>query len=138
MTRLARYGTTDAAVAGVDDEGRVVKKARGETTILVSFEHLVATVRLTFREPVPGLVWVDPAENNFIDGHVFAKLKLLRIPPSELSDDAQFCRRVYLDVIGLIPTPEEVVAFLEDDRPDKRAGSSTRCSNGPSTSTSGP
>ena len=121
VTRLARYGTTDAAVAGVDDEGRVVKKARGEATILVSFEHLVATVRLIFREPVPGLVWVDPPENNFIDGHVFAKLKLLRIPPSELSDDAQFCRRVYLDVIGLIPTPEEVVSFLEDPRPDKRA-----------------
>ena len=121
VTRLARYGTTDATVAGVDDAGRVVKKARGETTILVSFGHLVATVRLTFREPVPGLVWVDPPENNFIDGHVFAKLKLLRIPPSGLSDDAQFCRRVYLDVIGLVPTPEEVVSFLEDDRPDKRA-----------------
>ena len=32
-----------------------------------------------------------------------------------------FCRRVYLDVIGLVPTPEEVVTFLEDRRPDKRA-----------------
>ena len=80
VTSLARYSTTDAAVAGVDDEGRVVKKARGEATILVSFGHLVATSLLTFREPVPGLVWVDPAENNFVDGHVFAKLKLLASP----------------------------------------------------------
>ncbi len=31
-----------------------------------------------------------------------------------------FCRRVYLDLIGLVPTPEEVVTFLEDRRPDKR------------------
>src|SRR5262249_57101737 len=53
--------------------------------------------------------------------HVFAKLKLLRIPPSELAGDAMFCRRVFLDVIGLVPTPEEAVAFLEDRRADKRA-----------------
>ena len=120
VTRLARYSSTDAAIAQVDDEGRVVKQKSGETTILVSYEHLVATSRLVFREPVPGLVWADPPANNFIDGHVFAKLKLLRIPPSELSDDAMFCRRVYLDLIGLVPTPEELVAFLEDGRPDKR------------------
>ena len=121
VTGLARYSSTDAAIATVDDAGRVVKQKRGETTILVSFEHLVATSRLTFREPVPGLVWVDPPANNFIDEHLFAKLKLLRIPPSELSDDAMFCRRVYLDVIGLVPTPEEIVRFLDDDGPDKRA-----------------
>jgi hypothetical protein len=121
VTRLARYSTTDTAVASVDGEGLVARKSRGESTILVSFEHLVATVRLVFREPVPGLVWVDPAESNFIDRHVFAKLKLLRIPPSELSDDAQFCRRVHLDVTGVIPTPEQLVEFLADRRPDKRA-----------------
>jgi hypothetical protein len=121
VTRLARYGTTDASIAVVDDEGRVVKKQRGETTILVSFEHLVATSRLIFREPVPGLVWVDPPEHNFIDKHIFAKLKLLRIPPSPLCGDATFCRRAFLDVIGLIPTPEEAAKFLDDRRADKRS-----------------
>ena len=121
VTRLARYSSTDTSIARVDDEGRVVKQRRGEATILVSFEHLVATSRLLFREPVPGLVWADPPASNFIDEHVFAKLKQLRIPPSELSNDAMFCRRVYLDLIGLVPTPEELVGFLEDPRPDKRA-----------------
>jgi hypothetical protein len=121
VTRLARYSATDPAIALVDDEGRVVKQGRGESTILIAFEHLVATCRLVFREPVPGLTWVDPPANNFIDEHVFAKLKLLRIPPSESSGDAMFCRRVYLDLIGLVPTPEELVAFLEDQGPDKRA-----------------
>ncbi|MHC5544716.1 DUF1549 domain-containing protein, partial [Singulisphaera rosea] len=108
-------------IADVDEGGRVVKVARGEATILVSFEHLVATVRIQFQEPVPGLAWVDPPENNVIDHHVFAKLKSLRIPPSELSDDVEFCRRVHLDTTGLIPSPEEVVAFLQDARPDKRS-----------------
>ena len=71
---------------------------------------------------MPGLVWVDPPVNNFIDKHVFAKLKVLRIPPSEPSGDAKFCRRVYLDLIGLVPTPEELVGFLRDGRPDKARG----------------
>lgn len=121
VTRLARYGSSDSAVATVDDEGRVIKRKRGETTVLVSFENLVATSRIIFREPVKGLAWSDPPENNFIDTHIFAKLKLLRIPPSELSSDAMFCRRVHLDLLGLVPKPEEVVAFLDDRRPDKRA-----------------
>ena len=120
VTGLARFSSTDAAIASVDDAGRVVKQKRGETTILVSFEHLVATSRLTFREPVRGLVWVDPPANNFIDEHLFAKLKLLPIPPSGLSDDSMFCRRIYLDLSGLVPTPEELVRFLNDHRPDKR------------------
>ena len=121
VTRLARYSTTDSNIASVDDEGRVVKRKRGETTILISYEHLVATSRLIFREPVPGLVWHDLPEHNVIDKHVFAKLKLLRILPSALCSDATFCRRAFLDVIGLVPTPEEVVKFLDDPRPDKRS-----------------
>jgi hypothetical protein len=120
VTRLARYNSTDPAIARVDDEGRVAKQKRGETTILVSLEHLVATSHLIFREPVPGLVWTDPPQNNFIDNHVFAKLKLLRIPPSELSGDAMFCRRIHLDLIGLVPTTDELNRFLEDPRADKR------------------
>lgn len=38
-----------------------------------------------------------------------------------LVDDRTYLRRIYLDIIGLIPTPEEHQAFLQDTRPDKRA-----------------
>ncbi len=40
-------------------------------------------------------------------------------PPGPL-DDAAFLRRVYLDVIGLLPTPTEVEVFGKDQRPDRR------------------
>ena len=36
-------------------------------------------------------------------------------------DDRIFARRVYLDLIGLLPTPEQLDAFLADTAPDKRA-----------------
>ncbi len=41
--------------------------------------------------------------------------------PSEPADDGKWCRRVYLDVIGRIPTVEEVAAFQRDRNPDKKA-----------------
>src|SRR5689334_15833226 len=56
-----------------------------------------------------------------IDRHVAAYLtsRRVRIPPPV--SDAQFARRVYLDAWGLLPTPEELDAFVADARPGKRA-----------------
>src|SRR5205823_6964277 len=57
---------------------------------------------------------------NFIDDHVFAKLRKLRIVPAPLSRDDEFLRRVCLDLTGTLPPPERVRAFLADWDPDKR------------------
>ncbi|MCE9532271.1 MAG: DUF1549 and DUF1553 domain-containing protein, partial [Planctomycetes bacterium] len=57
---------------------------------------------------------------NFIDPLVDAKLRKLNIMPSGTIDDNTFIRRVFLDVIGTLPTPDEVRAFLKDASPDKR------------------
>src|SRR5205807_1573571 len=43
------------------------------------------------------------------------------IAPSELADDADYLRRVYIDVIGTLPTAAEARRFLADKRTDKRA-----------------
>ena len=51
--------------------------------------------------------WPNPPEHNYIDTLVNAKLKKLRIEPSGVCDDSTFVRRVYLDIIGVLPTPEE-------------------------------
>jgi hypothetical protein len=44
-----------------------------------------------------------------------------RVEPPAPLDDAAFLRRVYLDVIGLLPAPGELEAFLKDTATDKRA-----------------
>ena len=41
-------------------------------------------------------------------------------PPAPLCTDAEFLRRVYLDLTGKIPTAEEAAIFLQDRHPDKR------------------
>ena len=56
-----------------------------------------------------------------IDGLVFGRLRRLDIPPANLSSDAVFCRRVFLDVIGTLPTAQETRDFLDDKNPGKRA-----------------
>lgn len=56
-----------------------------------------------------------------IDQLVFGKLKQLGIQPANLCSDAVFVRRVYLDVIGTLPTVKETTEFLADRDPAKRA-----------------
>ena len=56
-----------------------------------------------------------------IDDYVQKRLKLEEIPSSPRTDDTEFVRRVYLDTHGVIPTSEQTLAFLENNRADRRA-----------------
>ena len=55
-----------------------------------------------------------------LDRHINAVLKREGIQPSKMSKDAEFLRRVHLDLTGKIPTPEEVLDFLKDGSSNKR------------------
>jgi Protein of unknown function (DUF1549)/Protein of unknown function (DUF1553) len=69
----------------------------------------------------PDFAWPDVPEVNYIDRHVFAKLRALRMLPAPLAADDVFLRRAYLDALGILPTADEARAFFKDPRPDKRA-----------------
>ena len=53
-----------------------------------------------------------------IDAFVLSKLEAANLSPSPATDRATFIRRATLDVLGLIPTPEETQAFIKDRSPD--------------------
>lgn len=55
-----------------------------------------------------------------IDSLIEKRWRELKVKPSSGCDDRTFARRVYLDVAGRIPTPEELDRFLADKRRDKR------------------
>ena len=68
--------------------------------------------------------WQPPRGKNasqVIDLLIEKRWKELKVKPSAVCDDRTFVRRVYLDVAGRIPTPEELQTFLADKRRDKRA-----------------
>jgi Protein of unknown function (DUF1553)/Protein of unknown function (DUF1549) len=121
VTSLARFGVNDPENFEVTANGHVTARNMGEVTVTVNFLSEIAAARLTFLADVPGFTWKAPPERNFIDRHVFAKLRLLRIRPSELCADDEFLRRVYLDVCGILPTPDETRRFLADQSPEKRS-----------------
>src|SRR5690606_36944654 len=63
--------------------------------------------------------WKDVPTNNKIDELVNNKLQRVKSLPSELCTDAEFIRRVSLDLVGIPPTSEEVKAFVADERETK-------------------
>jgi hypothetical protein len=56
-----------------------------------------------------------------IDQHLSQAWENARVEPAPIADDATFLRRIYLDLIGRIPTAAETREFLDDVRKDKRA-----------------
>jgi len=120
VTRLSVFETSNLVVR-VDADGVACRQNLGEATILVRYLDRQAAVQLAFVPARPQFVWPNPPEANYIDHHVFAKLRTLRMAPSALAPDHVFLRRVYLDVLGILPTSEETRRFLADTRSDKRA-----------------
>lgn len=77
----------------------------------------------------PNLWYLKPVErpqvpagvtqsSNPIDAFIAAKLKAKGLRPAASADKATLLRRVYLDLIGIPPTPAEQDAFLADNSPD--------------------
>ena len=57
---------------------------------------------------------------NSVDDFIFKALRSKGIPAAPATTDTEFLRRVSLDLTGRIPTPAEVLGFLQDTSPDKR------------------
>jgi hypothetical protein len=121
VTPICYYDSSNPEIAEVDAEGFVRFKARGEVAVIAHYLNLVANIRLTHLVEVPGFVKSEVPRDNVVDAAVFAKLNRMRIRPSEVCSDREFIRRVYLDVIGVLPTPEEVARFLERPEKSRRA-----------------
>jgi hypothetical protein len=119
VTGLCGYKSLDERTATVDKQGAVKAVGVGDVAISVRFRDEPVMVMALVTRPGDDVVQTQVPEN-FIDEHVLAKLRRLKIPAAELADDATLLRRVHLDVTGLLPTPDEVREFLADARPDKR------------------
>lgn len=121
VTWLAKFDSNDPGIATVSPTGVVKIERPGETAIRATFQGLVAVVRVTRPHDTPVKAEWYAGKNNVIDAHLFKKLADLRIEPAAPSSDNVFIRRVYLDAMGVLPTPGEVQSFLADQAPNKRA-----------------
>ena len=116
VTLDAQFDSNAPTVAKVDGRGWIkASDIPGEAAILVRHLGHVAVCRVTI--PRPGVKFTRPPENNFIDRLAWNKLEQLGIAPSDLTDDAAFMRRAFLDAIGTLPTAAEARSFLVDTAP---------------------
>jgi hypothetical protein len=121
VTSTALFLSNNDTAAKIDADGTVTAGDRGEAFIMARFYTFTVGVPFV---TLPKAIKFDapkPAEFNYIDTFVNAKLKNLRLEPSRVCDDATFLRRVTLDITGTLPTPEEFTKFTADKSADKRA-----------------
>ncbi len=120
VTTEAEFESNAGSIADVDERGLVqASEIPGAAAILVRYLGHVAVCRITL--PRPGVTFDRPAEQNFVDRHVWDRLTELGIEPSGPANDATFLRRVFLDTIGTLPTVDEARSFLADRSPEKRS-----------------
>lgn len=123
VTPLADYLSNDAAVVAASDNGQIAAGSLpGETAVMVRYmNHIrVANVMIPSAEQFTEAEFAALPRNNFIDDLVYAKLRRAGVWPSDDAAPAVFLRRVYLDLIGQLPTPEEAQRFLSTDSPHGR------------------
>jgi len=106
LSGLAIWLTSDSAAAQNTDK----KKTKGK-----------AEVKNARPTPGAGKKLDAAALAKIIDQEITLRLKEEKIPASARTEDAEFLRRVYLDLVGVIPAPEKVKAFLDSKDADKRA-----------------
>ena len=119
VTAEAFLDSSNLETATVDRAGTVKAIRRGESTVLARYEGAYDASTLVVMGDRTGYGWKDVESYNYVDQLVYDKLKLVKELPSDVCTDAEFIRRIHLDLTGLPPTPDEVRAFLADARPQR-------------------
>ena len=121
VTHHARFQSNNEAVAQVDELGYVTAgDVPGDVAIMAAYLGEVDIFRALVPRSEPLTAQSDLPVLNFIDTQIDAKLNKLRIQASPMCSDADYLRRVYLDLIGTLPTPGEAREFLASQDPDRR------------------
>jgi hypothetical protein len=120
VTRLGIITANNTQYADVEEEAVVVAADAGETAVVGRFERVFSATSVIVLKPDTKFVPTQTPQNHLIDKHVIDKLNRLKITPSPSAGDEEFLRRVYLDMIGVQPKPDEIKAFLKDKSPNKR------------------
>ncbi|QDV30267.1 hypothetical protein Spb1_21960 [Planctopirus ephydatiae] len=120
VTALTLFMSNNDNSATISPEGIIQAGARGEAFIMARFATFTVGSHFVVLPKWHQYEAKAMPSANYIDDLVNQKLMKLRIEPSGKADDEAFLRRVYLDLVGILPTEEEYVAFMTDTNPQKR------------------
>jgi len=121
VTDLAILSSVDDSIIRVDKSGLATAGRRGEAYLMARFgTFAVVSQVISIPKGEPKREQLQPPAN-FVDELIYAKHSKLRITAAAPASDEVFVRRLYLDVLGVLPTVAESDAFLADTNPAKRA-----------------
>ena len=123
VTHLAAFQSSESVLASIDAEGMIQSgPLPGEAAIMARFMEKFSVCLVTL--PLPETLNVNlPTRidsQHYIDRLLSDKFVKLGLSPSDLAADHTYLRRVYLDLIGRLPTPEESRSWLAETAPDKK------------------
>lgn len=118
VTAWALFDARDATATEVTREGMITSLRPGKGAVSVRFMGQVASVAITTPFGPPQPINFTPA--NYIDELILAEWLRMGVTPTTTCSDGEFLRRVHLDLIGTLPTANEVRTFLNSADPDKR------------------
>ncbi|HEX5103677.1 MAG TPA: DUF1549 and DUF1553 domain-containing protein [Pirellulaceae bacterium] len=118
VTEWALFDARDATATEVTREGQLTSLRPGKASASVRYLGQVASVAITTPFGPPPPIEFMPA--NYIDELVLVEWQRMGVRPTALCSDGEFLRRAHLDLIGTLPTADEVRTFLASTDPDKR------------------
>jgi len=122
VTCLCRFQTNDEVVADISKTGEVSSHQAGDTHVVVFYDNGVLPIPVI--RPVSsktGKNYPLVKTDTKVDELVIEKLSKLGVVPSDVAGDMEFLRRVSLDMIGTLPSPQEIEEFVADTHKEKRA-----------------
>ncbi len=122
VTDRTRFISMDDNLVEVNGRGQVKPVRWGSTAVVARYVGLIKPVFVSKPRPKEEnpTTYVPMPAANMIDALVAKNLEWLNVKPSAKVDDYGFLRRIQLDLVGALPTPDEIAAFVADADPDKR------------------
>ena len=123
VSHLAMFQSSESVMVSVTPQGFIkAGPLPGEAAIMARFQERFAVCHCLIpnNTRIPGEKYETLPRTNPVDGPIWDKLKQLNLTPSPTATDTTFLRRVYLDIIGRLPTPKETETFLGDSSPRKK------------------
>lgn len=116
----AVYDVRESAIAEVVGDGTIRGINPGRTSVTIQYmgRNEAVPVSVPYGDSTKDVAF-KPL--NFIDEIIVKEWRKMGVTPAPVADDYEFLRRMHLDVVGRLPLPEEIKAFVDSKDPGKRA-----------------
>ena len=121
VTELSTFSSNNPSIASISDDGQIVAINRGEAFVMARFGAHTVGCNVIVHAKDDSFQWPAGMQGlNYIDAAINEKLRKLHVVPAPICSDADFMRRVSIDLSGRVPTRAELASFVANQDTDKR------------------